>query len=158
MPAGAGAQGNSGFADDSRECLLGRLSFPIHDMSGGEASSTVWAFYVQVAVRLRLPYTGRHFVSLSECAPQKSAAAPGRPLFRKGSAGISMPQPLWNIESLENLSQIVPKGHRSRESYTTENTSRDEDRGSVSKGVGSETASPTTSRAARCVTWPEVNN
>jgi hypothetical protein len=50
-----------------------------------------------------------------------------------------MPQPLWNIESLENLSQIVPKGHRSSESYATENTSRDKDRGSVSKGVGSET-------------------
>ena len=25
-----------------------RLSFPIHDMSGGEASSMVWAFLVQV--------------------------------------------------------------------------------------------------------------
>jgi hypothetical protein len=25
-----------------------RLSFPIHDMSGGEASSMVWAFFVQM--------------------------------------------------------------------------------------------------------------
>ena len=70
MPAGAGAQGNSGFADDSRECLLGRLSFPIHDMSGGEASSTVWAFYVQVAVPMRLPYTGRHFVTYRSVPPK----------------------------------------------------------------------------------------
>jgi hypothetical protein len=49
---------------------------------------------------------------------------------------MSMQQPLWNIESLENLSQIVPKGHRSSESYATENTSCDKDRESVSKGVG----------------------
>ena len=47
-----------------------------------------------------------------------------------------MPQPLWNIESLGNLSQIVPKGHRNSESYATENTSHDKDRGSVSEGVG----------------------
>jgi len=44
-----------------------------------------------------------------------------------------MPQPLWNIESLENRSQIVPKRHRSSESCPTENTSRDKDRASVSK-------------------------
>ena len=50
-----------------------------------------------------------------------------------------MPQPLWNIECLETLSQIVPKGHRSSASYATENTSRDKDRGSVSKGVGLKT-------------------
>jgi hypothetical protein len=50
-----------------------------------------------------------------------------------------MPQPLWNIESLENLSQIVPKGLRSCESYVTEKTSRDKDRASVSKGVAFET-------------------
>jgi len=31
-----------------------------------------------------------------------------------------MPQPLWNKESLENLSQIVPKGYRISESYATE--------------------------------------
>lgn len=39
-----------------------------------------------------------------------------RPLFQKGSAGIPMPQPLWNIENPENLSQIVPKGHRTSKS------------------------------------------
>ena len=47
-----------------------------------------------------------------------------------------MPQPLWNIESLEDLSQIAPKGHRSSESYATETTSRQKDRGSVPQGVG----------------------
>jgi hypothetical protein len=51
-----------------------------------------------------------------------------------------MPQPLWDIESLENRSQIIPKGHRSSESYATENTSRDNDRASVSKGVAYEIA------------------
>jgi hypothetical protein len=50
-----------------------------------------------------------------------------------------MPQPLWNIESLGNVSQIVPKGHRASESLAIENTSRDNDRANVSKGVGSET-------------------
>src|SRR5271157_4276453 len=35
--------------------MLARLSFPIHDVSGGDASSMVWAFYVQVAVPMRLP-------------------------------------------------------------------------------------------------------
>ena len=75
------------------------------------------------------------FRYLSECDPQEAAAAPAGSLFRKGSAGISMPRPLWNIENLENLSQIVPKVHRSGESYATENTSRDKDRASVSKGV-----------------------
>jgi hypothetical protein len=70
---------------------------------------------------------------------QKLAAAPASPLFRKGSAGILLPQPLWNIESLGNLSQIVPKGHRASESYATENKSRDNDCASVSKGVDNET-------------------
>jgi hypothetical protein len=36
------------------------------------------------------------------------------------------------------LQQIVPKGHRSNESYAPENTSRDKDRASVSKGVDQE--------------------
>jgi len=38
--------------------MLARLSFPIHDVSGGDASSMVWAFYVQVAVPMRLPDAG----------------------------------------------------------------------------------------------------
>jgi hypothetical protein len=54
------------------------------------------------------------FRYLSECDPQKLAATPASPLFRKGSGGISMPQPLRNIESLENLSQIVSKGPQQR--------------------------------------------
>jgi hypothetical protein len=76
------------------------------------------------------------FRYLSDYDPDKSAAAPANPLFQKGSAGISAPKPLWNVESLENLSQIAPKGHRTSESYAIENTSRDRDRASVSKGVG----------------------
>jgi hypothetical protein len=50
-----------------------------------------------------------------------------------------MPQPFWNIESPENLSQIASKGYRSSESYATENKSRDKGHASVSKGVASET-------------------
>lgn len=50
-----------------------------------------------------------------------------------------MPQPLWHIESPENLSQIVPKGRRSNESYVAENASREKGRPSVPKDVGSET-------------------
>jgi hypothetical protein len=53
-----------------------------------------------------------------------------------------MPQPLSNIEGLEIISQIIPKGHRSSELYATENTSRDKNRASVSKGVASETQGP----------------
>jgi hypothetical protein len=68
--------------------------------------------------------------------PKISSGAKGSPLFRKGSAGISMPHPFWNIESLENASRIVSKEHRSGESYTTENTSRDKDRAGVPKSVG----------------------
>ena len=30
--------------------MLARLSFPIHDVSGDDTSSMVWAFYGQVAV------------------------------------------------------------------------------------------------------------
>jgi hypothetical protein len=51
-----------------------------------------------------------------------------------------MSQPLRNIESLENPWQIVPKGHRSSESYATENTSCDKQRASVPQGVGCETS------------------
>jgi len=76
------------------------------------------------------------FRYISDCDPPKSAAAPASSLFRKGSAEILMPQPLWNIESLENLPQIVPKRHGVSESYATENTSRDKDRATASKGVG----------------------
>jgi hypothetical protein len=76
---------------------------------------------------------------LSIVIRQKLAAAAASPLFRKGSAGILMPQPLWNIESLGNVSQIVPKGHRASESFAVENTSRDNDPASVSKGVAYET-------------------
>ena len=35
--------------------MLARLSFPIHDVSGGDASSMVWAFYGQVVLPMRLP-------------------------------------------------------------------------------------------------------
>ena len=52
--------------------------------------------------------TGRYFVTYQIVTPKIDSGA-GFPLFRKGSAGIPIQQRLWNIESLENLSQIVPK-------------------------------------------------
>jgi hypothetical protein len=70
-----------------------------------------------------------------------------------------MPQPLWNKESLENLSRIVPKGHRISESYATEKTSPDKDRASASKGVGCDTASPAEIRPSlQLVTGPVYFN
>jgi Putative transposase len=57
-----------------------------------------------------------HTAGLSDCDPKKRLRRRVSQLFRKGSAGIPLPQPLWNIESLENCSQIVAKGHRPSES------------------------------------------
>ena len=55
-----------------------------------------------------------------------------------------MPQPLWNIEGLEIISQIVPKGHHSSESYAPLKTRGvDKDCASISKDVGFVTASVT---------------
>jgi hypothetical protein len=48
---------------------------------------------------------------------------------------MDVPQPLWNIKSPDNLSQIVPKGHRSSESYAGENASREKGHASVTKVV-----------------------
>jgi hypothetical protein len=39
--------------------MLARLSFPIHDVSGDDTSSMVWALYGQVAVPMRVPDAGR---------------------------------------------------------------------------------------------------
>src|SRR5665213_260657 len=47
----------------------------------------------------------RHFVTYWIVIP-KIGCGTGQPAVPKGSAGLPMPQPLWNIDSLENLPAI----------------------------------------------------
>ena len=48
--------------------MLARFSFLIRENSGEEASWAVWAFYIQVAVPMRLPDAGRLPV-INRCSP-----------------------------------------------------------------------------------------
>ena len=89
------------------------------------------------------------FHYLSNCHPEESTAAKVSRVFQKGFAGASPAQPFWNIENLENSSQIVPKRRRTSESYAIENKSRDQDSASVPKGVASETAQSTDNNSMR---------